>query len=46
MNMKFVKGMVVGTLVSTGVMMMWMDTTGSQRMLKKGRKLAKKLGMM
>lgn len=41
MNMKFVKGMVVGTLVSTGVIMMCMDAGGSQKLLKKVEKWLK-----
>lgn len=44
--MKFFKGMVVGTLVSTGVIMMVADTMGNKTLKRKGRKLARKIGNM
>ena len=45
--MKFVKGMIVGTLISAGVVMAYIDTmNGTKRkMIKKGKQFAKKLGM-
>ena len=45
--MKFVKGMVVGTLVSAGIAMMCTETMsmGKKKMIKKGRQFAKKMGM-
>ena len=45
--MKFVKGMIVGTLISAGVVMAYTDTrNGTKRkMIKKGKQFAKKLGM-
>ena len=45
--MKFVKGMIVGTLISAGVVMAYNDTmNGTKRkMIKKGKQFAKKLGM-
>lgn len=45
--MKFVKGMVVGTLVSAGIAMMYTETvaTGKKKMIKKGRQFARKMGM-
>ena len=40
--MKFVKGMVIGTMVSTGVLIMLVDTKYTRsRMLRKGRKMLK-----
>lgn len=48
MNMKFVKGMVVGTLLSAGIVMMYQDGMESNRKkwVKKGRQFARKLGVM
>lgn len=47
-NMKFVKGMIVGTLISAGVVMAYTDSMSGTRkkMMKKGKQFAKKLGMM
>ena len=46
--MKFVKGMVVGTLVSAGIAMMYAGTMTNTRnkMIKKGRQFVRKMGMM
>ena len=45
--MKFVKGMIVGTLISAGVVMAYTDTMNvtKRKMIKKGKQFAKKLGM-
>ena len=43
--MKFVKGMIVGTMVAAGVAMMYNDgMMNKKRMIRKGKQLAKKLG--
>ena len=46
--MKFIKGMVMGTLISAGAMMMYTEKTGinKKKMMKKGKKIAKKMGIM
>ena len=45
--MKFVKGLVIGGLITTGVLMMWADDSMySKKMVKKGKRWAKKMGMM
>lgn len=45
--MKFVKGMVLGTMVSAGVMMMWVDTKNARNtMMKKGRRVIKRMKNM
>ena len=45
--MKFVKGLVVGGLITTGVLMMWADDSmNTKKMVKKGKRWAKKMGMM
>ena len=48
MNMKFVKGIVVGGLITTGVMMMWTDNNymNTKKISKKGKRLAKKMGIL
>ena len=46
--MKFIKGMVMGTLLSAGMMMMYTESTGmnKKKMMKKGKQMAKKMGIM
>ena len=46
--MKFIKGMIVGSLLSAGIVMAYSDNMASQRkkMIKKGRQFAKKMGMI
>ena len=43
--MKFVKGMIIGTMVAAGVAMMYNDgMMNKKRMMKRGKQLAKKMG--
>ena len=45
--MKFVKGMMIGGLITTGVIMMWNENEMStKKITKKGKKLAKKMGIL
>ena len=45
--MKFVKGIMIGGLITIGVIMMWNENEMStKKITKKGKKLAKKLGIM
>ena len=45
--MKFVKGLLVGGLITTGVMMMWNDNNmNTKKMSKTGKRWAKKMGIM
>lgn len=47
MTMKFVKGLLIGGLITTGVMMMWPDNNmDTQKIAKKGKRWAKKMGIM
>ena len=48
MNMIFVKGMLVGGLISAGVAMMCSDNMGQSRkkMVKMGKQFARKMGIM
>ena len=44
--MKFAKGVMVGTLVSAGIMRMYSETMGkdSKKIVKKGKKFIKQMG--
>lgn len=45
--MKFVKGLLIGGLITTGVLMMWSDNDMStKKMARKGKQWAKKMGIM
>lgn len=45
--MKFVKGLVVGGLISTGVWMMYAENgVNTRKIAKKGKRWAKKMGIM
>ena len=48
MDMKFVKGLVIGGLVTTGMVMLWQNDNmfNTNKMMKKGKKFVKKLGIM
>lgn len=46
--MKFTKGLVVGGLLATGILMMYndKDMLNGSKMMKKGKKFAKKVGIL
>lgn len=46
--MKFVKGMVMGTLLSAGVVMLYNERNmmKKNKMMKKGKQLIKKMGII
>lgn len=46
--MKFVKGMVMGTLISAGVAMMYNERSSMKKnkMIKKGKQFIKKMGII
>ena len=46
--MKFFKGIMIGGLITTGVLMMYneKDMFNKKKMMKQGKKMAKKLGIM
>ncbi len=48
MNMKFIKGMIMGGIVSAGALMMYNEMTGKNKkqMIKKGKQFARKMGIM
>lgn len=45
--MRFVKGVMIGSLVTAGAMMMYSETVDNnkRKMIKKGKQFAKKMGM-
>ena len=46
--MKFVKGMIFGSMISAGVAMMYSEgiNWGKRKMIKKGKQMAKKMGIL
>ena len=46
--MKFVKGVLVGGIITAGVAMMYAETMeqSKRKMMKKGKQLAKRMGIM
>ena len=49
-NMKFIKGMLVGGVVSAGAIIMYKEMYGNnntkKQMMKKGKQFAKKMGIL
>ncbi len=46
-EMKFAKGMIMGGIITAGVLMMYADNnTGKKKIMKKGKQLARKMGIM
>lgn len=45
--MKFIKGVMIGGLITTGLVMMYAETgtMNKKTMLKKGKQIAKKMGL-
>ena len=46
--MKFVKGMIIGGIVTAGIAMVYAETMdqNKKKMMKKGKQLVKKLGIV
>ena len=46
--MKFIKGVVIGGLITTGLVMMYTESgmMDKKKMMKKGKQIAKRIGMM
>lgn len=46
--MKFMKGLMIGGLITTGIVMMYSETgmIAKKKMMRKGRNMAKKMGIM
>ena len=45
--MKFTKGMIIGSVITAGVMMMYADNSmNTKKIMRKGKQLAKKMGII
>lgn len=46
--MKFIKGVMIGGLITTGLVMMYSETgmMNKKKMMKKGKQFARKMGIM
>lgn len=45
--MKFTKGMIIGSVITAGVMIMYADNNmNTKKLMKKGKQLAKKMGII
>lgn len=44
--MKFTKGIIIGSMITAGIMMMYSDNMDTKKMMKKGKQLMRKMGMM
>ena len=46
--MKFMKGLMIGGLLTTGIVMMYSETgmMAKKKMMRKGRNMVKKMGIM
>ena len=46
--MKFTKGLIIGSLLTAGALMMWADdcNVNTKKMTKKGKQFARKMGLM
>lgn len=46
--MKFVKGMLMGTMITAGIALVYSESMGinKKKMIKKGKQMAKKIGIM
>lgn len=44
--MKFTKGIILGSMITVGIMMMYADNMDSKKMMKKGKQLMRKMGIM
>ena len=45
--MKFTKGILLGSMITAGIMMMYTDNNmNAKKMMKKGKQLARKMGIM
>ena len=45
--MKFAKGIIIGSMITVGVMMMYKDNEmNTKKMMKKGKQFMRKMGIM
>ena len=44
--MKFTKGIIIGSMITAGIMMMYTDNMDTKKMMKKGKQIMRKMGIM
>jgi len=44
--MKFTKGIITGSMITAGIMMMYTDNMDTKKMMKKGKQMMRKMGIM
>lgn len=44
--MKFTKGIIIGSVITAGIIMMYADNMDTKKMMKRGKQLVKKMGIM
>ena len=44
--MKFTKGIIIGSMITAGIMMMCADNMDTKKMMKKGKQFMRKMGIM
>ena len=44
--MKFTKGIILGSVITAGVMMMYVEDMDTKKMIKKGKQMMKRMGIM
>jgi len=44
--MKFTKGIIIGSMITAGIIMMYTDNMDTKKMMKKGKQLMRKMGIM
>lgn len=44
--MKFTKGMILGGMITAGVMMMYENNMNTKKIMKKGKQIARRMGIM
>ena len=44
--MKFTKGIIIGSVITAGIMLMYADDMNIKKMMKKGKQMMRKMGIM
>ena len=44
--MKFTKGLLLGSIITAGAIMMYTDSNNGKKMIKKGKQVIKKMGII
>lgn len=46
LDMKFVKGMVIGSIIAAGAVMMYKESNTKKKVMKKGKQFIRKMGII